>query len=220
MVDTPKTDTVMKFEFQGTPVFSECTLEVTKGDTLMDGFKAAQPGVASSYSNFFEVHDFDFEMSLKEGDTKEVMTDTGAFARWRSAATSEYKDIKYPLEFDKFTFKRTIDRASPIFFKACCDSTSFDSATLVKRLSQGGDRPVMGIMRIDFYTVLLTGLDWSDGELIQESCDFICQKMKITLRSQTVDGTISSAKEYVMNWDPDTDRSLGIRTKFSPTKGD
>jgi type VI protein secretion system component Hcp len=215
MVDKPKTDTVMKFVLKGKPVFAECTLDVATGDTMMDGFRPAQPDVSTSYSNFFEVHGFDFAMSLKEGDTKEVLADTGAFAAWRSVSDTEYKNITYPLEFDKFTFKRTVDRASPIFFANCCASTSFDSATLVKRMSQGGDRGAMGFMRIDFTTVLLTGVDWSDGELVQESCDFICQKMLITMRQQLASGTISSSK-YLITWDPENDRSKGIRTKYTP----
>src|SRR6185437_10889550 len=216
MADKPKTDTMMKFELKGKPVFAECTLDVAKGDTMMDGFRPATPGVSTSYSNFFEVHSFDFGMSLKEGDSKEnkeVLADSGAFAAWRSAAKDEYKEIKYPLEFDKFTFKRTVDRASPIFFANCCSSTSFDSATLVKRVSAGGPTP-LGIMRIDFTTVLLTGVDWSDGELVSESVDFICQKMVITMRTQMASGTISSSK-YLITWDSSDDRSLGIRTKYS-----
>src|ERR1700753_953796 len=71
MVDKPKTDTVMKFVEDGKPVFAECTLDVAQGDTMMDGFRPAQPGLSTSYSNFFEVHDFDFAMSLKEGDKKD-----------------------------------------------------------------------------------------------------------------------------------------------------
>ncbi len=212
MVDKAKTDTVMKFELKGgTPVYAECALDVTKGDTLMEGFRPGTPD-DSTFSNFFEVHDFDFGMSLKEGDKKEASTDSGAFAAWRSAAEDEYKKIKYGLEFDKFTFKRTIDRASPIFFQKCCASTTFDKAILVKRLSQGGDRGAMGIMRIEFTTVLLTGIDWSDGELVQERCDFICQKMLIKLRTQTASGAISS-NESVITWNSDTDLSKKVVTQ-------
>lgn len=213
MVDAPKTDTIMKFTYERQPVESECTLAITRDDTMMLGFRAAQPGTRESYSNFFEVRDFDFGMSIKESSAGSNSTDTGPFASWRSAANEEWKTIAkkdYPLEFDKFSFKRTTDRASPLLFKNCCNSTTFDSATVVKRLSQGGDRPVMGVMRVDFYTVLITGIDWGNGDLIEESCDFICQKMKITLRTQAVDGTISSANEVVINWD-----GGNIRTKYA-----
>jgi type VI protein secretion system component Hcp len=216
--EKPKTDTVMMFKLNGQPVNAECTLGVESKDDLMKGFKAASNGADP---NFFEVHEFDFGMSLKEGDTKEVMSDTGAFAKWRSATQDEYKEIVYPLEFDKFTFKRTMDKASPIFFANCCASTSFDSAVVVKRMAQGHDRPVVGFMRVEFTTVMLTGIDWSDGELVSESIDFICQKMTITLRGQTTAGIVSAAKEYTMTWDPSTegDRSKGIRTKYAPTTG-
>ncbi|HVY16441.1 MAG TPA: type VI secretion system tube protein Hcp [Rhodopila sp.] len=209
----PKTDTVMKFEFEKKPVYAECTLSVASGDSLMDGFRPGVAGVKSSYSNFFEVHDSNFSMSLKEDDSMKTSGDAGPFASWRSATDEEAEKIKYPFEFDKFSFKRTVDQASPLFFYNCCNSITFDSATVVKRLNQGGDRPSMGIMRIDFYTVLLTGVDWTDGELIQESCEFICQKMKITLRRQGANGVISAAGEVVMTWDGGPEN---IRDKYAP----
>lgn len=195
MAEKPKTDTIMKLELKGRPVTAECTLTPAKGDKLMDGFN-------QQLQNYFEIYEFDFGMSLKESDDKSVTTDSGAFARWRSASRTEYKKIVYPLEFDKFSFKRTLDRASPIFFASCCSSVTFDTATVVKRLAQDSDRPAFGVMRIDFTKVLLTGIDWSDGELITENIDFIAQKMTITLRGQSADGTISADKEYKMKWDP------------------
>ena len=204
--EQPKTDTVMKFHLnKNQDLNTECTLSVATGDTLMDGFKAAS-GKASG--NFFEVHDFEFGMSLKqqEDDNQSKKpkpdSDLGAFALWRSATDSQYKDaVKgYPLEFDKFSLKRTIDCVSPIFFQNCLSSTSFSSATLVKRVAPGGEQAVVGFLRIDFTDVLLTGIDWADGDLVSESIDFICKKMVIQLKTQGADGTLTAPKS--ITWNP------------------
>jgi type VI protein secretion system component Hcp len=225
-MDKSNADIVMKFVLEGKPVFAECTLDIASDDTLMKDFLPARNN-QSSYANFFEVSDFDLAISLKESDdvggrsgarSAGAQAAGGAFARWRSAANADYKSIYYPLEFDNFNFERIIDRASPIFFQSCCKSQSFESAALVKRIAQGNKggvtRPAVGFLRIDFTNVLITGIDWSDGDVIKERCEFICQKMQITYRKQRSDGTVSVGfgNEFTATWpNPEKDRSLGIR---------
>jgi type VI protein secretion system component Hcp len=187
-----------------------------------------------NYSNFFEVTNFDFSIALKESDeSNNVISQqarnhqtqhpklgaNNAFARWRSATNAEYKSIYYPLEFDQFNFKRVIDSASPIFFQCCCESRSFDSAVLVKRVAQGdlgGEKNAsIGFLRIDFSKVLITGINWDDGDLVTESCEFICQGMKVTYRRQKEDGTVAggAGNEFSATWpNPNKDRTLGIRS--------
>ncbi len=227
-MDQNKTDLVMKFVLDGQPVWAECALDVAPGDTMMQEF--TKNSGYDYYSNFFEISSFDLGMSLKESSesnnalgqqprqqAQSKSPATGAFARWRSASAKEYKSIQYPLEFDKFRFQRTIDRASPIFFQCCCTSRSFDSAVLVKRISQGQQggvsRPSVGYLRFDFTKVLIIGLDWDDGEVVKEKCEFICQGIKVTYRRQKADGTVASGpgSESAAVWpNPAKDRSHGI----------
>ncbi len=212
------TDLVMKFSLNGQAVWAESMLDVPPSDRLMKDFRPAAD--AKKYSNFFEVSSFDMGLALKEADNpvangKEAApAKKTAFARWRSAAPNEYKSIFYPLEFESFSFSRIVDAASPIFFQACCTSQSFDSAVLVKRLSQGGgkDRPTMAYLRIEFTKVLITGLSWDDGELVKEKCDFICQGMKLTYKQQGADGLIGTSSTEATWPNPKNDRSLGIRS--------
>ena len=89
---------------------------------------------------------------------------------------------------------------------------------LVKRISQGDQggvaRPSAAYLRIDFTKVLITGINWDDGDLVTESCEFICQGMKISYRRQKTDGTVAGGfgNEYSAVWpNPSNDRSLGIR---------
>lgn len=220
------TDLVMKFTLDGQPVWAECTLDVASGDTFMSDF--SKPTEYDNYSNFFEVDSFTMSMSL-DGDDKSTGTlqqstsrpnsnnanpASGQFARWRSATNSEYKDIHYPLTFDKFTFERVIDHASPIFFQCCCTSKTFDSAVLVKRVSQGQVggtvRPALGYVRIEFTKVLITGIGWDDGDVVKESCEFICQKMRINYRKQKSQGTVDTGAGLSMSWP--SSRFLDIRS--------
>ena len=227
-MDAATTDLVMKFTLNRQAVWAECLINISPQDTLMQDFTRSTD--YRTYTNFFEVTDFDFGVSLKEGDeSKGAFGQTqrpqnpsrapaaGAFARWRSATQSEYKSIKYPLEFDKFSFSRAIDAASPIFFQACCNSATFDTATLVKRISQGEqggvERPTVGYLRVDFTKVLITGISWDDGDVVKEKCEFICQGMKIVYRRQKADGTVSTGRgsETTAQWpNPNNDRTLGI----------
>ena len=238
-----KTDLMMRFVLEGNPVWAECAMQVADDDTLMDDFTRSTD--YDTYTNFFEVNDFDFGMSLKESDestsalgqTARPMAaasgpahhgaqgaghgargsgPSGAFARWRSATNAEYKKIYYPLEVDKFSFSRIIDSASPIFFQACCTSKTFDKAAIVKRLSRGDidgeERLSAGYLRIDFTKVLITSIDWSDGDMVKEKIDFICQGFKIRYRRQSIDGSVSAKGELGAIWpNPTKDRSLNIR---------
>jgi type VI protein secretion system component Hcp len=226
-MDQNKTDLAMKFVLDGQPVWAECTLAVAPKDTLMSDFMK-NTGY-DNYSNFFETSSFEMSLALVGEDQsttaihnsvrKPASANSSApsqpFARWRTASNDEIRrGIPYPLEFDKFSFERTIDRASPIFFQSCCTSKTFDSATLVKRLAQGGvatgDQASSAYLRIDFFKVLITGINWDDGDVVKEKCEFICQEMKIKYRRQNQDGSIAQDKHYTAHWP--TDRSLFIRT--------
>jgi type VI protein secretion system component Hcp len=221
-----KTDLVMKVILQGSPVLAESNLDIIKGDLLMTDFHTGLN--YDYYSEFFEVSSFEMGLSLKEDDESKstlnphakVGTDkktsaVGQFPAWRSATGDEYKTIKFRPQVDRFSFKRVIDSASPIFFEACCTSRTFDSAVLVKRISQGdqaGVAPSVGYLRIDFTKVLIVGVSWDDGDVVTEQCEFICQDLKISYRPQRQSGIFGSI--MTANWPKGlTLKSSGGRTQ-------
>jgi type VI protein secretion system component Hcp len=230
LVDQAKTDLVMLFRLDNGPVLAECALEVAPGDPLMPDF-AKNTGY-DRYSNFFEVTSFSMSLRLKEEDKSANVLGTPQrtaghdahqpkargtqeFARWRSASQSEYKDIVYPLEFGACNFSRVIDSASPIFFEGCCTSRTFDKAVLVKRIAVGDpddptstDRPSLGYLRLEFTDVLITGVNWTDGDLVTEQCDFICRGLTVQYRQQSFPGNLGATFPAV--WPHD--RRLSIRT--------
>ena len=210
-MDQNKTDLVMKFTLTpGNDVPAECALGVAPGDALMTDFQAAD---YQNYSNYFEVIDFDMKVGLNPDDDSHKTsmvtphtthaahlaknTSTDAWGRWRSATAEQARKIAYPFKFESASFERIIDRASPVFFQSCCTSQTFDSAVLVKRLSQGelpGSNQVsVGYLRIDFGKVLITDINWEDGDLVKEKCDFTCQSFKLTYLKQSNAGRIGGS---------------------------
>jgi len=209
MSESVKADLMMGFTDQGGGyVWAESMLDVAPDDKFLNDYVVAP--TADYFSSFFEVKSFSFAMAAK-GDDK----DTGAmsqkqqqeasglpkvvqdaFTRWRSATDEEAKKIHFPVEFNTFTFSRLLDGASPTFFQACCNSTSFKSAALVKRVSVGTTKDRLGkargFLRFDFRDVLMTGINWDDGELVTENCTFICRAMRVRYKQQRSDGTIDN----------------------------
>jgi type VI protein secretion system component Hcp len=225
-VDKNPTDLMMRFEYDPSrPVWSECTLDIASNDDMAADFMR-NTGY-DNYTNFFEVSNFSFGISLSSQETgagtstgqarvgSQSAGNTREFARWRSASGEEYKNIspKYPLRFDSFSFERVIDSASPKFFQACCKAETFGLAVLVKRLSQGGQgpdgrpRPSASYLRIEFRDVLIRGINWDDGEVIKEKCEFTCRGMMIRYRRQMPDGTIVKSESSIL-WTPNRGRSI------------
>ena len=105
-----------------------------------------------------------------------------AFARWKSATPEQIKSMPpYPLKMDEFSITRLYDKASPVLFEKCCNSDSLASASLVKRKLIGANM-LRGFLRIDFEEVLLTHVEWQNGEVIKETFKFVFRKMTAQYR--------------------------------------
>jgi type VI protein secretion system component Hcp len=215
-MDDNKSDMVMKFVTQdGKDMESESTLDKLAGDPLMQDFVPIKQDY-NDYSNFFEIQSFSFSMKLAGDDTNVgPMKQSGIhvardeFSSWRSVKTKELglgndkhsadSAKRYPVEFDTFTFTRQIDSTTPYFFNACCYQKSFKSAALVRRIATGGagaansTRQSVGHIRFDFSDVLITSLDWSDGDLVTETCAFICKAMRVLYRQQSFGGDFTTS---------------------------
>ena len=224
--DQPKADMVMQFVRKdgGGPVLAECALETDPDDKFLTGFT---PQTYDTYSDFFEITKFEFGVEVKDEDAskkkdkggthkdpkgkdgKDSSKGKGAFLSWRAATDSDVKTIQYPLEPDKFSFERQIDSASIVFFEACCKSQTFEKATLVKRVQTTPDKPAQGFLQMIFYQVMITGLNWDDGEMLNETCEFICRGFEVFYRLQNFDGSLG--EKIPAHWDS-TGNALPKRT--------
>ena len=173
-----------------------------------------------SAGKFFEIEQFSLGLNLSDFETGHgpgaaqpappkpplaggAQTDPAAavpqkakFASWRDKKKSRQAitALSFPVELDPFSFTRQVDRASPLLFESCASTTSFASATIVKRKVTGQTTyALQGYLRIDFTDVLLVGLTWDDGEMIKEKCKFICRGVRVQYKPQVPDGTLAAA---------------------------
>jgi len=120
----------------------------------------------------------------------------GAFARWRSATGDSWKQAgAYPAYINEFSFTRLIDMASPVLFDFCCRKEAFPFVTFIKRkaaVTRASPLPEsLAYLRIDLASVLLTSIRWSDGDIMEETCQMTCQKMRIIYWQQNADSTLT-----------------------------
>ncbi len=97
---------------------------------------------------------------------------------------------KYPIDMDPIEFTRTLDRASSVLLQNCINRVNYASATLIKRRPTGGPAAGEAFLRIDFDTVLMTNIEWSDDIPIKETCKFVCRAVTVNYKPQLPDGSL------------------------------
>jgi type VI protein secretion system component Hcp len=167
--------------------------------------KPADPGHRHSAGGLGLGHRDDAKATGADGGGK---TDSGSdsFSLWRSATDDSKKppskkpnnsdDQIYKSKIESFSFTRLIDCATATLVRACCDGTSFKSASIIKRKPARGEpksEPVdMAFIRIDFAGVKITSLNFSDGDIVTETCTFTCDSMQITYAQQDASGKLTA----------------------------
>ncbi len=140
-----------------------------------------------------------------DDDTDAQFQPAPSFALWRSATDDSKKapskkpnnspDQTYLSHIDSFSFTRLIDCATTTLVKACCDGTSFKSASIIKRKparsSVKSDPVDTSFIRIDFAGVKITGLNYSDGDVVTETCTFTCDSLQIIYAQQDPSGKLT-----------------------------
>jgi type VI protein secretion system component Hcp len=109
----------------------------------------------------------------------------------------------------EINFTRQVDITSKAFLMGLKQGHGYRSATLIKRKGAGSKdqsgAPAAGdvYLRIDFESVLVTSIDWSDddGE-IKEECKFICKKITIQYRPQLPSGKLGAIKTGSWEYKP------------------
>jgi type VI secretion system secreted protein Hcp len=168
MAGDDNTDMLMMFVYQGDGVPAEGQSDTTQedfdGDALMDGFEVGK---------FFEVDSVD--LGFRKTDN-----------------TSQGGTPNKAVDGDPVRVSRQIDAASPTLMKYCFNSSTLDSATIVKRRAGGGGVSGLAYLRLDFTGVLITGVSWSDSHVVKESITFIYRQVKISYRPQDATGKLGA----------------------------
>lgn len=109
-------------------------------------------------------------------------------------------DLDFSIDIDAVKFTRQMDKASPIFFKHCVKKKPFKQVTLVKRKMTGNRGFHETFLRMDFFAVLLTKVEWDDGdEYVKETCQFIFRKVHVQYKPQAEHGALG--KPIFADWE-------------------
>jgi hypothetical protein len=193
-------DLLMMFVLNGNPIPAEGLTDLMSASTipnpLLQGFVAEK---------CFEIDSFSFKSGTAGDDpstthppanptdpnnkteTKPPRNLRGGYQAWRSG-----KNHAYPVDLKPITFTRSIESSSAILVQSCIDCVPFDSATLVKRKPAGGVSAGEAYLRLDFTGVLVTGVDWRNGDDVKETCTFICRGVTIGYRPQLPNGSLGA----------------------------
>ena len=186
-----KSELLMKLvKSTGEAVKAECQVEIDSRDDLMAGFAA---------DRFFQIEDFSLTVGLDESESKSVdKSDKGEapkskYGKWLNESAREAGSTQYQLEVEPVSFSRLMDQGSTELLQACCQSKTFSSGTIVRRLTTGQDGGAKAYLRLDFTDVLITEVDWEECDQIKEKYKFICRGVKMQLKPQASGGTLGAA---------------------------
>jgi type VI protein secretion system component Hcp len=214
MADEKSTDLLMMFYIAGTeklPGESRVAIRArNQDDALMEGFETGYFFEVDSFDFGLGVLDSD-----SGGDKKHGAANVGGGKRgmhsWSGGLSAQIADgegganaAKPKRKFEKFfsgmstglnyevdvqfSFTRQMDVASPTLFERCGNMQAFKGAVLVKRKFTGNKAFHEAFFRMEFDHVLLTGIDWDDGEVVKEKCSFICRQLRVIYRQQMGQG--------------------------------
>ena len=211
MAESAKTEIMMLVipKLGGPALDGECLLQIQTNpqDDLMTEFVAAP--TPEDYSNFFELTGFSLGMKLEPNDA----TGGGGFRNWYQFKKGDPPQTPFPRKFDKGSFDRVIDAASPVFFHSCCNkkkddqTPSFDKAIIIKRALQGdaftgGTGIGAAYIRIELTGVDITSISWDDGDVVKEKCDFTATGITVTYRAQHDSGAVDQTLgDQTAHWD-------------------
>ncbi len=206
MTDSSNTEILMRLiDSKGDAVMAESQSELdNKNDKLLSDFASG---------TFFSLNSFDFGLELDDstidrdtppitqmqtvvqvpntGHPQKVRKQSSAmFDKWKTADPTKLKHIvPFPVKMDAVRIDRYFERSSPVLFQACARSSTFQSASIVKRKVFGG-AGLLGFLRFDFTDVLITKVGWDDAEVIKESLSFVFRRVKVRYRQQAHDGSL------------------------------
>lgn len=99
------------------------------------------------------------------------------------------------VKFNEFTITKTVDSASPVFFKNLATGAHYNTVTLIMRKA-GGDPQSSGhaFLKYTFGTVFTTKINWSGpgDEGPEEQITFVYGTLTVQYQPQKPDGTLGT----------------------------
>ncbi len=132
-----------------------------------------------------------------------------SFARWRAVkAGQEELKVPYRCKPSAFSVTRLIDDASPTLFKHCATREKLTGAILIKRGLSNSDLGALTFLRMEFAGVMITSIEWSNGDVVKETCRFTFRDLAIKYVKRKSDGTTDSTWSCEWHRDPKNPKTL------------
>ena len=220
----PVTDLLMMISVDGSNgVPAGSTASVNGKDPMNEGFVAGRFFELEEFGFGMKLESNEGKGTAVSGQSKTTPAGANAatglappkpsekdFAIWRSVKAGETEPVlPYLCKPEAFTIKRLVDAATPVLFDHCAKRQKFKRAVIIKRYRGQGDGSERGassgvpntltFLRMEFGQVMLTSLDWSDGEVVTETGRFVFQTFSVTFIQQKADG--SAGRQIQAGWE-------------------
>jgi type VI protein secretion system component Hcp len=131
------------------------------------------------------------ELAKKAGEegTKLSGGNSGGFERFMNQGRSATRAKSYSANLEPVEITKKMDASSLTLFKACINSTTLDSAVLIKRRGSGADQ-LRTYLRIEFIQLLITDFNWDEDEVVKEKIKFVCREVHVKYSIENDDGTL------------------------------
>ncbi|MDE2580861.1 MAG: type VI secretion system tube protein Hcp [Rhodospirillales bacterium] len=101
--------------------------------------------------------------------------------------------LGYDVTLNEVTVERFMDRMSMQLLQLCLNQKPLDYIIIVKRKFTGNRQFHEAYLRYKFTDVLLTSIDWQDGESVKETLKFVYREVESAYKPQKADGSLASA---------------------------
>ena len=127
------------------------------------------------------------------GKPMDVSRSANEFGRFMTGSrmSLQGKGKSYSANLEPVSLTRQMDASSLTLFKACIQSTTLDSAVIIKRRGGGGEA-LRTYLRIELTNLLITDFNWDDDEAVKETIKFVCRKASVQYSVEKDDGTLQN----------------------------
>ncbi len=207
---TESTDVLMTFLNGGEGVAAECSTVWNISDSMKADFSTGTFFEIDDFSIGGGLESEDSEEKSSSGSTSGTgdnglrtrdSANKGQTEKSKKAARGNKfanyilsGSLVYPIDMQEISISRQLDKASPVFLASCLNLNPFTKAVIVKRKVVGGSAGqgvsvnLMGFLRMEFTSPLITSVEWEDGEIVKEKIKFVCRGFTVIYKPQRTRG--------------------------------
>ncbi len=121
-------------------------------------------------------------------------SDAGRYSRFMNQGRNALSRKSYSASMEPISFTKNMDASSVSLFRACMNSTTLESAVLIKRRGVG-QYQLRTYLRIEFTDLLITDFGWDEDDVIKEKIKFICREVKVQYSKEQDNGALRKPDE-------------------------